>query len=188
MSLKLSTKLSASLNTLICSSLLLLSASVHATTPPVDFFDDEDVSSKSWKELAPKLPAAPKSEDLKDFYVSPRETMTSRIDLSSITVGTDGVIHYTLVITSPSGAVNTSYEGIRCETAEKKTYAYGQADGSWMKSQNQDWKRIADIQANRQQAALYKDYFCQGNTIAGKASDMINRIRNNKPFESYKIN
>lgn len=42
------------------------------------------------------------------------------IDGSTISVGADQVIRYTLVIVSSSGAQNISYEGMRCLTAEKR--------------------------------------------------------------------
>ena len=42
---------------------------------------------------------------------------------TSLTVGTDGVVRYTVVVTSPAGARNVNYEGIRCDTYEWRLYA-----------------------------------------------------------------
>jgi len=89
-------------------------------------------------------------------------------------------VRFTLVITSKTGASNISYEGIRCATEEKKLYATGKPDGSWSPSRRDIWSPISDVGANRQHAALMKDYFCEGNTIAGKAEAIIERIRRQK--------
>jgi len=109
--------------------------------------------------------------------------MKFSIDLNSISAGTDGVVRYTLISKSDGGAENVSYEGIRCQTAEKKLYAFGHNDGSWSRARLNNWQRITDISGNRQHAALFKDYLCEGGTIAGKVTEMQERIRNNRPLK-----
>jgi hypothetical protein len=145
-------------------------------------FDDKD---KPWQEIAIQLPAAPKPENLARFYVSPTATQSFAVDTPSLTVGSDGVIRYTLVAISESGAKNVSYEGIRCASYERKLYAFGQPDGTWSRSRHDQWERISSNTSNRQHAALAKDYFCLEKTIAGKAEEMIERLRHNKPLASH---
>lgn len=128
------------------------------------------------------LPAAPAQENLLPFYVSPTTTMNFAIDAPSVSVTPDGVIRYTLVITSAEGARNVSHEGMRCKTGERKLYATGSADGSWSASRNLAWSPIRDVGANRQYAALYKDYFCDSGSVAGKAAVIVKRIRQKKPL------
>ncbi len=149
----------------------------HAQSGFDEEFDDGD---KPWEELAIQLPPAPKQANLLPFDVSPTATQTFAIDPGSLTVGVDGVIRYTLVSTSPSGATNISYEGIRCQTYEYKRYAFGQADGTWERSRRNKWETIHGYAGNRPQAALAKDFLCLEQTVAGKADDMINRIRNKR--------
>lgn len=151
------------------------------------FEEDFDNAYKPWQEIAVQLPAAPKPENLLQFYVSPIATQTFAIDTSSITVGTDGVIRYILVATSPAGARNVSYEGIRCQTHEKKLYAFGQPDGGWVRSRRDRWEPIQSAQANRQHAALANDYFCQNLTIMGDAEEMVDRIRYQRPLSAPQL-
>lgn len=153
---------------------LSAAAIVHAQSRFEEDFDDED---KPWQEIAVQLPAAPVAENLLPFYVSATATQSFVIDAKSLTVGTDGVIRYTLVATSATGAKNISYEGIRCQSFEKKLYAFGHPDGSWSRSRRDKWEPIVRNAANRQQATLALDYFCQGLTVAGTAATMLDRIR-----------
>jgi hypothetical protein len=126
------------------------------------------------------LPAAPAGENLLPFYVSPTTTMHSAVDASSVSITPDGVVRFTLVITSTEGARNVSHEGLRCKTAEKKLYATGSADGSWSPSRNNAWSRIRDAGANRQHAALFNDYFCDSGAVAGNAAAIVKRLRQKK--------
>src|SRR5450830_1162660 len=171
---------------LLCSavaSILLCSAAASFAQQLGSFEEEFDDEEKPWQEIAVQLPAAPQAADLAEFYVGPTATSTSAVDLRSLTVGSDGIIRYTIVTRMSGGAVNTTYEGIRCQTGEKKLYAFGQADGTWSRSRQNSWKRIADVGANRQDAALYKDYFCQGSMISGTEKSIIARLRNKRPVD-----
>lgn len=133
--------------------LALLSAPLLA-----DF--DEDYDSKRWQEIEVQLPEPPRQERLLPFYVSAVAENRFYVDGSSLSVGSDGVVRYVLVIVTPQGGRNVSFEGMRCATRERRIYASGRADGSWSKSRNNDWVRIADQSVNRYHAALYLEYFC----------------------------
>lgn len=155
----------------------LSSARVSAQSRFEEDFDDKE---KPWQEVSIQLPAAPAPGNLLPFYVSPTATQTFAIDAHSVSVGADGVIRYILVAVSDAGARNISYEGIRCATYEKKLYAFGQADGTWSRSRRDQWERINPNTANRQHAALAKDYFCLEKTVAGTADEITSRIRRQK--------
>lgn len=159
--------------------LLAASAGVCHAAGFDEEFDDE---AKPWQEIALQLPAPPAAADLLPFEVSGNATQTFAIDAKSLTVGSDGVVRYTLVSASPAGARNVSYEGIRCATFERKLYAFGHPDGSWSRSRNDQWQRIVRNAANRQHAVLFKDYFCDGLSVAGSARQMLERIRNQRPL------
>jgi hypothetical protein len=138
---------------------------------------DSDDQEASWQEAAIQLPPAPQPENLLPFYVSETATQTFAIDAKSLTIGSDGVIRYTLVARSASGAKNISYEGIRCQSFEKKRYAFGREDGTWSLSRRGQWERIVRNAANRQHATLALDYFCQNLTIADNVEKILGRIR-----------
>ncbi len=139
-----------------------------------DALDDGD---KSWQEIAVKLPPAPLAADLLPFDVSVVSTQRFALDARSLSVGTDGVLRYTLVGVSSSGVKNVSYEGIRCESREQKIYALGHDDGSWSQARRSEWQPILNNAVNRQQGALAQDYFCAGKVIAGTPADMLSRLR-----------
>lgn len=153
---------------------------LHAVTVQAQsrFEEDFDDLEKPWQEVALQLPAAPQPENLLPFFVSATATQSFAVDAKSLSVGSDGVVRYTLVATSPAGARNMSYEGIRCATYERKLYAFGHPDGSWTRSRRDQWERINGNAANRQHAALFKDYFCSETSVAGGADDIARRLRN----------
>lgn len=162
---------------LIAAALLAVATSANAQQGFEEDFDDND---KPWQEIAIQPPPAPRQENLLPFDVSVTTAYSFAIDAKSLTVGSDGVIRYTLVATSNAGVKNVSYEGIRCESYERKLYAFGQPDGTWSRSRRDQWARISTYATNRQHAALAKDFFCLEKTVAGKAEEMIERIRYNR--------
>jgi len=159
--------------------LLAFAVTAHAQSRFEEDFDDKE---KPWQEIAVQLPQAPKQEDLASFYVSATATQSFAVDTKSVSVGTDGVIRYSLVAISEAGAKNVSYEGIRCATYERKLYAFGRSDGSWSRSRRDQWERIPANAMNRQHAALAKDFFCEEKSIAGTADDIVRRLRQNRPL------
>ncbi|WP_304360182.1 CNP1-like family protein [Collimonas fungivorans] len=181
---------------LLAASLLLLGAAahVHAAGDPFNpgagasssnsgMPDDDDDDGKSWQEAKSEIPPQPQAANLVSFYVSPTATMNFFVDVNSISAGSDGVVRYTLVSKSQGGAENVSYEGIRCQTYESKSYAFGQKDGSWSRARLSGWKQISESSGNRQHAALAKDFLCQDGMIAGKVEDIRSRLRSNRPIK-----
>jgi len=161
---------------------LLLGTATHSSLAQTGWEQDFDDENKPWAEIAIQLPPPVAAENLLPFEVSATATQSFAIDAKSLTLGSDGVIRYTLVATSPSGVRNISYEGIRCATFERKLYAFQHADGNWSRARNTDWQRITRNAANRQHATLAKEYFCSGLTVAGNAQQMLERIRWQHPL------
>jgi len=69
------------------------------------------------------------------------------------------------VVQTQGGARNVTYEGLRCETKERRLYASGRPDGTWARSRNDEWRRIQNMATNRHHAALIFDYFCPSGAI-----------------------
>lgn len=120
---------------------------------------DGAYEQKTWAEMAVRLPSFPVSANLIPFKVGAVDDKTFFIDGASISVGEDGVIRYSLVIDSASGARNISYEGLRCETAERRFYAFGRLDGTWSKAKRNEWIRIQGG-TNNHHVELYSNYLC----------------------------
>jgi len=144
---------------------------------PPNSFEEPDDSAKTWTEVALKLPAAPKDGDLLPLYIGPTAKMQFFVDGKSLTADSDGVVRYTLVSKSESGAVNVSYEGIRCATYQKRQYAFGRADGSWAVVKQEKWVPITELVVNRQDAELAKFYLCDAGTVAGPANTIVKHIK-----------
>jgi hypothetical protein len=169
--------------------LLVASASSHAQSYQAQYLNaqsgfeqDFDDLNKPWQEIAIQLPPVPKKENLLEFDAGPTTKMSFYIDAASLSVGDDGVVRYTLVSRSPSGAENISYEGIRCATQERKLYAFGRSDGNWARSRRDQWERFTGTIANRQHATLAKSYFCSSQSIEGNTEQITRRIRDKRPL------
>jgi hypothetical protein len=124
------------------------------------------------------LPPLPVAANLIPFDVSGNTPLTFAVDSKSLTVGDDGVVRYTVVVKSPSGASNVNYEGIRCDTYEWRQYAGLNADhDGWDETVATPFARIEDGTLNAYQAALYQDYFCTSKMPTGKAQAILDNMR-----------
>ena len=119
----------------------------------------DDLEGKPWEAQKALLPPYPSQGGLIPFYVSPAVPFAFSVDPASVGVGQDGVVRYTLIARNASTAMNVSYEGIRCDTYERKVYAYGRSDGTWSQARNSQWAPITRMDANPQ-GALANDFFC----------------------------
>lgn len=154
---------------LFCRASFLLTSLLVSSAVFADF--EEDYENKQWQEIEVQLPAAPKQETLLPFYVSAATENRFFVDGATLSVGGDGVVRYVLLVLTPQGARNVTYEGMRCETRERRIYASGRLDGTWSKARKNEWVRILDAWANRQHAALYLEYFCPIGTIVKDAAE-----------------
>lgn len=154
-----------------------LVAACATPKPPSAFEQDFDDQTKTWQEVQTQLPPVPRDDDLVVFGVSGGTQYRFGLDPRSLTIGSDGVFRYALVATSPQGARNVSFEGIRCQTGEKKIYATGRPDGSWVRVRNAGWSAVEEVGNNRQHAALMKEYFCPDSYPARDVAEVLGRLR-----------
>ncbi|RDK04770.1 CNP1-like family protein [Paraburkholderia lacunae] len=131
------------------------------------------------------LPPLPQDSNLLPFEVSGNTPLQFSVDKNALSVGTDGVVRYTVVVTSPSGARNVNYEGIRCDTYEWRLYAGLNADhDGWDRAVANDFTRIENGALNAYQAALYQDYMCANKIPTGSAKQIVENIRNKRTATS----
>ena len=138
---------------------------------------EEDTDKKDFVELEVKLPPRPKEGNLIPFEANAASSNSFFIDGPSITVADDGTVRYTLVVKSPSGAENISYEAIRCETREQKIYAFGRRDGTWSNARTSEWREITGKGSPTTQNILHRYYFCPLGSAVRTAKDAINRLK-----------
>lgn len=158
-------------------------------------FDSEFDGGKTWAELQRQLPTYPKAENLLPFDAGPASENLHYIDAPSIVVGEDGIVRYTLIIESPAGAKNISYEGMRCATGgareserlqilifkfhitEKRRYAIGRDDKTWVRVRASKWEELEDIPQHYAQRALARYFFCPANVIVRNEDEAIQALK-----------
>lgn len=139
---------------------------------------DDDEDAKPWQENVVQFPAFVSHANWVPFYVSAATDNEFFVDVSTLSVDTDDVVRYVLKVVSSEGAASVSYEGMRCDTRERKIYASGRRDGSWSKSRNSAWVSIRDAAANRHYAALFLDYFCPSGIIVRSSAEAVKALQN----------
>ncbi len=149
--------------------------SLHAVAAEDGSEDADEV--RKWQEATVEFPAFPRQEDLLAFYVSAATDNRFFVDGSTLSIGGDGVVRYVLVIEAAGGARNVTFEGLRCQTKERRLYASGRVDGTWSRSRNDEWKRLQSLAANRHHAALYFDYFCPEGSLVGSVDEARDALR-----------
>jgi hypothetical protein len=154
--------------------LLCLPLAAHAEWGEFEHEFDQD---KPWVELAAQLPPAPKAENLILFDVSSATRNKHFVDVESISVGADKVIRYTVVIEAAGGAKNVSFEGMRCETGERRLYAYGHPDGTWSRARNAGWETIRFRSLLSYRKALFEDHFCPDGINVRDAREAVRSLR-----------
>ena len=130
-------------------------------------FDEEG----RWVEVQTQLPPYPKPEHYLPFKVNATASFDFFVDAKSLSVGADGVVRYSQIAQSPAGALNVSFEGIRCSGAQYRIYALGRSDTTWSKARNSQWKDITGDRNNVQRAVLYTDFFCPARSIIGSSDE-----------------
>ena len=121
-----------------------------------------------------ELPAYPVAARLIEFEKTSAADFRYFIDPQTLSVDKDGVVRYVLVARSSNGVQNVTYEGLRCETAEYRFYAFGRADGAWSRSRT-DWRALQLAPAL--QRVLYADYFCPQKVAILNAGEGVRALR-----------
>lgn len=129
---------------------------------------------KPWEEQKWSLPPYPAMDGLVGFDAGPTSAFRFFVDPASISVGDDGVIRYTLVARSASGALNVSYEGIRCASRERRLYAFGREDKTWAPARTSEWTRIS---LSAHHAALADEYFCPVRGAVRTADEAVSALK-----------
>ena len=103
------------------------------------------------------------------------------IDRTSVSMGADGVLRYTVVLKSKSGARNTFYEGIRCATSEYKTYAYATHTGEFRPMASSSWRKLKTTAPYDYRRLLEAHYVCDRHGWALDEEQVQRRIVQSNP-------
>ena len=146
-----------------------------------------------FKEGATSMPLNPPNQStLQPFYVSQQTIFKFAVDTESILIGADGVTRYIVVLSSPSGSVQTQYEGIRCDSFQWRLYGTLE-NGAWRENPLSTWRKIQSNVPNRYQGALAQGAFCNFSSQEKNIKKIIQSLNPNdftggtKPTNSYGI-
>jgi len=145
---------------------LAVSQTLAAETPFVNDAEMGPPSSvkegRKWQEETVRMPPWPRDADLVEVKLDHSNTAFRQyIDTKSLNTGSDGVVRYTLVAESDSGARNVSFEGLRCTPKGKyKTYAYGAGSRFTPTSIAEDWRPVDERASDRLHFELWEHYLC----------------------------
>lgn len=98
----------------------------------------------AWSESTLGLPPFPKADDLEPVDL-PVSGYAIFVDRNSISVGTDDVLRYTVIISPDAGSANILHEGIRCSTHEVKIYAFGTREGRFRPVRDPRWRELKQL-------------------------------------------
>jgi hypothetical protein len=142
---------------------------------------------EAWKEIDVKIPPYPDDSDLMELQLDdPNNRFTYYMDEESLEVSeTDYVVRYTLVIESKRGTRNIFYEGMRCNTLEYKTYAFGTGKGKFRPSRKPEWKSMFDSGYKKLRMDLMEFYLCDPRKLPRKKNEIVTRIKHPAPNERY---
>jgi hypothetical protein len=158
-------------------SVFVITAAWADREDPLRHDDDEEVGVR-WQEQEKLLPAYPQDAGL--IEIKPdgaRAAHQYRLDPQSLTTHPDGVVTYTVVVQSESGAQNVLFEGIRCASKEYKTYAIGAEGGRLEPVKQASWRKIFNKDPIRHRIELYTYYACDAHQFALPPKRIIERLR-----------
>ncbi len=158
---------------------LLLAAFIplHAFAQWAGWDYDYDQEKKTWAEIQAQIPPYPKLENLRKFEMDAAVAHSYFVDAASVSVGEDGVIRYTLMVRTSGGATNVSFEGIRCDVREQKSYAFGRPDGTWSRARDPKWQFIRPSAVSGHHYLLHREYFCNALRFPATLQEINQRLR-----------
>ena len=127
-------------------------------------FDGDSRDAGRSQEVQVQLPEYPKAENYLPLQASPMSSFDFFVDAKSVSVGKDGVVRYSMIAKS-SGALNISFEGMRCSERQFRIYAFGRTDNTWSEARSSAWQAMPADFRNNQRAVLYHDFFCPAGGI-----------------------
>lgn len=113
-----------------------------------------------WVEAKAPAPPAFTTDHLIPIDMPHYVTLEVGIDPATVSVGTDGVVRFVVVMRNTSGSGTAAYEGIRCTTDEVKTYARTNSAGQWVAIAAPGWRSITDNLPSKHAFAIARQGGC----------------------------
>lgn len=167
----------------IAGAAIVLSVSFTASAQWKDWDYDLDQEKKPWAELQTQLPPYPKPENLLRFDTGTNTSNQYFVDAASISIGEDKVVRYSLVVRTGGGATNVSFEGIRCDAAQLRVYAFGHPGTQWSRARDVNWRAIEYREVNGHHNTLFRNFMCtqSRNREAANLRDIVAALKRGGP-------
>ena len=143
---------------------------------PAEIAEPEE-AEKPWQEQQGALPSFPRAQDLIPVRADTgADGYNYFVDVNSVSLTADKVLHYTIIIQSPNGASNIIYEGIRCATKEIKIVAYGTRDGRFARMLDPKWIYVFTQGPLGYRTTLVERYVCDADGWALDSDTVLERL------------
>lgn len=139
-------------------------------------FSQTPIEKPEWMEAAAPPPPAFSRDRLIRIEMPPYSALKVGIDPETVSVGSDGVARYVVVMQNASGSVDAAFEGILCATGDVKTYARMGSAGTWVPVREQQWRSMTDNLPSRHAFAISKQGVCDGRS-APKAASIVRALK-----------
>jgi hypothetical protein len=131
-----------------------------------------------WTEAEVPPPPSYDERKLVFFEMPVGSSLTYSVAPETIVISkADGVVRYVMVAASPSGAKNVMYEGLRCTTAEVKTYARAASDGRWTAVKDSQWSSLYGRSLSPHALRFARAGACDNAAPALSVSDLLARLK-----------
>ncbi len=126
------------------------------------------VDPLDWTEDAVTAPPRYSTSQLIPIEMPPYVTLKVGVDPDTVSVGTDGVVRYVVVMRNNNGFESAVFEGILCTNGEVKTYARMGASGQWSIIREPQWRAMTDNLGSRHAFAISKQGACDGRATGNR--------------------
>lgn len=134
-----------------------------------------------WRESAVPAPPAFDVKRLIRLESPPGSSLSFGVDPATLSVTPEGIVRYVVVASSPGGAQNVMYEGIRCTTGQHRVYARYSTQGGWSKVLEEDWKSLFGSPATRHALNFARAGACTGRAASQSASEIVRTLNAVRP-------
>ena len=138
----------------------ILTALVLGAT--LSFAADPKGAKRDAEEIEVEPPAYPQASDLIEIGGTDRRHEHAYVDRRSVSVGSDRIVRYTLLVRTEGGVDNVTFEAISCDSKEFKILATGDPARGFKAARYPRWQPIEYRAVNNERNVLARDIFCPG--------------------------
>ena len=111
----------------------------------------------------------------------PGSSLIFGVDPATLSITPEGIVRYVVVASSPGGAQNVMYEGIRCTTAQHRVYARYNAQSGWSQVLDGEWKPLFGSPATRHALTFARAGACSGRAASQSPGDIVRALNAVRP-------